>query len=266
MPPPDEQPFEIDSLPNMEVGSTTRAEIEQRFVEHGLQHGRQSFGGDRVWVYHATSAGWSFLICGGGGFGPFGCDAAQNVRNSYLILRFDQDGVLSRYDVATVHWGCRDGGICRHGNGATMMLDDPMGRPWIGPRHGELLSSASGCPVFLYVSIAPLYNAELPLLVRVDDTLIGGLTHKRGFFLHEVGPGTHTLRTWLPKTEIPSPSAEITFECAAPAPIYAHTIVDHGFWGGTNLDIVLEDARTGIANLNEKSLALARDTVAEDYE
>ena len=174
MPPPDEQPFEIDSLPNMEVGSTTRAEIEQRFVEHGLQHGRQSFGGDRVWVYHATSAGWSFLICGGGGFGPFGCDAAQNVRNSYLILRFDQDGVLSRYDVATVHWGCRDGGICRHGNGATMMLDDPMGRPWIGPRHGELLSSASGCPVFLYVSIAPLYNAELPLLVRVDDTLIGG--------------------------------------------------------------------------------------------
>lgn len=240
---------------------TTRDDIQHHFAEIDLSPVLQTYGKNSVWVYHGTSAGWGFFICGGGGYGPVGCDSSQDVRNTYLVMRFNEGGTLSRYDVATVHWGCANGGICRDSDGAIMVFADPEGARWLETPQPPKI----GCDLYVYISIG-WPAVELPLLVQVDGELIGGLTHKHGFFIHNVDIGRHKLHTTFGVDQrlYPFEPDEIEFECREASVIYAHAVTSKTFWTGKkSIEIVLENEDDGRRNIEKRSLALPVDGVAE---
>lgn len=247
--PPGEEPhFERETVPFV-VGYSSREEVRDWLSELDFSHELFKFGSDTVWVVQSTTSGWGFLT---GGVSYTGAELgyAENVRHQYLVLKFDEEGKVANWDIVTLHWGCKESGLCRApyqggADGEIMMLADSQ-----ADREAKLFTAPrSGCSTYVYAD-KDYFSVNFPILVTVDDVRLGWLTREQAYYWHQLGFGSHTFKSINPDNKT-TPSDSLTFDCNDSEVYFVHI--------RKNNRIGLENRREGSENVIERHLALIAD-------
>lgn len=248
LPPEDELPFDQESVP-FAVGASTRDEVNNWLSNLEFSHQVFKFGGDSVWIVQSTTEGWGFFIAGVGYLGAE-LSHSRNVRSQFLIIKFDAGGRVSTRDVVTLHWGCKESGLCRApyqggADGEIMVLADSQ-----ADREAKLFAAPrSGCSAYVY-SDKDYFSVNFPILVTVDDVRLGWLTREQAYYWHQLRPGSHTIKSINPDNEV-TPSDSLTLHCND-SEVYFVRI-------RKNNRIRLETRKEGSENVIERHLALIED-------
>lgn len=252
VPPPESPAFEEESLPLI-AGHSTRDDVRIAFSEAPFRQYLYKFGDDTVWVYHSISAGWGFFL-GGISQGGSGWGTSTNVRNLFLVVKFDEEDTVTAYYVVKLHWGCKESGLCRapyHGgaSGQIMVLADAEA----DQKAKAVAAPQSGCALYVYADLTYAYN--LPMSITVDGVMLGWLTHERGHYLHKLDSGSHIVAA--EDEESLSESAEI--DCVDGDVHFVHIVHKTSFWGKDTLEIGLESIEQGQEDIRDRQLVLTAD-------
>jgi hypothetical protein len=162
-----EEPFQED-VPGLIAGLTTKDDVLQLFGEPGATYEQES-----VFVYAKFQETITFI-------GPDMTFGNQH----FLVLSFDQNGVLGEFSIDTDapdFRGCSASGWCSAYGARVLRLAD-SGQDAIAKR---FLSPGDRCGIYIYGPISPL------VAVSIDGQSIGGVFSKRYFQFWKVDPGTH---------------------------------------------------------------------------
>ncbi len=185
---PDEKPFKDERLAFIEIGTTTKEQVAtamSNFKIHTdegevtVKLNPQKFrGGDR-WLY-AQDREELQLVFGayGGGGGTLG-----DVDYHFLLIKFDEDGVVSDYKVSSIEGdGCNRDGVCK-GSVNYMLLaseDEDLAAKHFQP-------PVDSCGIYFYG------NPHLPVEAWLDGQPAGWLLNKKLYLFWLVNPGERHL-------------------------------------------------------------------------
>lgn len=177
IPPSDSKPFEEQSLNFLRIGETSRDEAQAYFAKDSAGFEELRFENDAVRIYSGTADTWSIFWCAISPCGP-GCGYLLPPRKKkyYLILRFNEAGLLTRFDVS--EYGCdMTAGFCATYKGQeTMTLDTNRGLRI----PSTVANSDETCTFYLYTS-GPAWTTSV-LSVTFDGEHVGCLIEEPGYF------------------------------------------------------------------------------------
>lgn len=100
-----EKPFQPEAIQGIKTGESTKHDVLEL-----LNQPDQRFNGDRTWVYSQThTSKWFYMILVGAGYyGGGDADAYKKEAPFFLVLDFDETGLMYHYAVTEVNKTCRD--------------------------------------------------------------------------------------------------------------------------------------------------------------
>lgn len=186
---PGKNPFKDKNLPFIEIGKSTKYEIDDAMLD--LTKGKGSltqFRGGDWWLYAQTrkEAKWLVALVS-----PAGADGliTGNVDHRLLLIKFDNNGVVSGYEqLSSEGGGCNRHGVCVRESRHMLLAaedEDRVAKQFDIP--------ANRCGVYLYSEkISEAYfPSEDP--VQLDGHQVGWFLDKKQFFSWQLAQGVHEL-------------------------------------------------------------------------
>jgi hypothetical protein len=172
-----EEPFTEEDLAVIEIGESTKEDIEAAF-EQPMQ-----FQDGNIWLYVRAreEAEWAYVwLIPDNPEGTMG-----DVDFRYLVITFDDNGVVTGYEKSSSEnvVGCNQSGVCLLEWSTYMMLapeeEDQAAKQFDQP--------ADRCGVYVYA------GRSKSVTITLDSRRIGGLFDKDYFVFEQVKPGAHRL-------------------------------------------------------------------------
>lgn len=207
---PDEHPFNDESLAFIEIGTTTKEQVDAAMLNFPIPEGQitmtpslkltpKQFNGGDWWLYPQRRGTWKWFVCAGTTAGG-DCGATdRGERDYFLLIKFDDHGVVSDYDVSSLGSnGCNNSGVCM-GVGQYMLLaeegQDDLAKTFQPPN--------DGCSVYMYAKVGlSMEDEPFPIKVSFDDDPVISLIDDDGFLHWRAENGQHQIkiqdRDWNP--------------------------------------------------------------------
>ena len=212
---PDEEPFKDEKLAFIEIGKTTKEEIATAMSvfpmktdegEVRVKWTPQKYRGGDWWLYAQTreELKWFFIYMipsyGGGGGGDFGTIGDVDYR--FLLIKFDNNGVVAEYELSSSEGGgCDRYGICVRESHYMLLASEDEDRVV-----KQFDIPADRCGVYVYG------KWRVAVSIWLDSHRVGWHLDKKQFFFWQLDPGIHQLGSR--SLDVPDQSP-IEFSCAA---------------------------------------------------
>lgn len=264
IPPSDEKPFQERSLEFLEIGLTSRQDIDTHFSNNSEHFLEQQFEADRVRVYGASADTWNWFVCGVSYTGSVcGLLLPQSFdREYYLVLRFDNHGILEGYGLS--QYGCDTSvGLCATYNGReTMAMDLVRG---LRVDHSES-DSSDECTIYIYTE-GPFWTTPVVSLA-IDGQHVAFLIEESGFLQFNTSADSHQIQVELSSgLSLPGQSilADQSVSCETHRDHYLYVSQRWSSITGKPRDVkvVRQSKSVGEAELQKRWRVLLKDPIAQ---
>ena len=185
---PDADLFTDQTLAFIVMGETTKKEISGELTRQaaqiavekpGLVVDRQEYYGGAWWLYaqERRKREWVLFVPGGG-------EAVGGVDHRFLLIKFDERGIVSDYEVSSPQERhCSQKGVCLVAGKYTLLAakeDDQNTK--------QFDLQAGHCGIYVYGQVK-LFGVS----AFIDDRPIGPIVNNEHFYFRELEPGLHKL-------------------------------------------------------------------------
>lgn len=252
-----EEPFEDEKLAFIEIGKSTKEDIAaampgpMQFLDGKtwlFARTRKEAQSSYVSTYQDTKSGQKVEI------------AIGDVDFRYLVIRFDDNGVVSGYEASKSEYmtGCNRSGVCNLA-GSTYMLLAPETEDLAAK---QLDQPANSCGVYMYGNPSDAVEAML------DRRPIGGIFDKNYYIFQQTRPGQRQLIVSLLHEGPADLNASIDFNCDAGSSVFIEVkmrsckLLEHcGRF--TTVAVSEKEASDGRQAIADRDLILPADDLAE---
>jgi len=209
---PDEEPFKDEKLAFIEIGKTSKEEIDTAMSDFAMETDEgevrvkltpQKYRGGDWWLYAQTreETKW-FIIYGwpgaGGDAGTIG-----DVDYRFLLIKFDNKGIVAGYKLLSSEGdGCDRYGICVRESHYMLLASEDEDRVV-----KQFNIPADRCGIYVYGK-----RWVPPVPIWLDGHRVGWHLDKKQFFFWQLDPGVHQLAS---RSLDVSEQKPIEFGCAA---------------------------------------------------
>jgi len=175
---PEQEPFEDSAIEFLTIGSTTREQVSAKLGEPALR--RQNW-----WLYREAREGWAWIGCIVAYGGGTCATAPRGSEDYFLVVEFDDNDILERYDVIKEDILCEQRRFCYEKDlltEAATEVEDLASKSYLAP--------PVGCNVYLY---SDTDDDKAAGQVELDGRKVAALVGSHGFHHLVVSPGAHQL-------------------------------------------------------------------------